>query len=155
MSEAAIRARLNTIVSGVANIGLVYDYERFTNDWSTYLSLFKTTIGAVDLIRGWTIGYSGFGVPPSPQEFGYRFARYHHWKIRGYLGLDDSAASEKTAGALAEAVCDAIDGDATLNGASYYETTPAVIDVFEQRLFGTVLCHYVEIAVSVAENTDQ
>lgn len=70
--------------------------------------------------------------------------------IRGYWGLDDSAATEKAALAKGIAVVDALDGDDTLHNAQY-EATLASIERFEPRLFGSVLCHYTEITLSVTE----
>lgn len=157
MSEATIRARLDTILSGVSNIGKVHSYDRFSSDWSSFLDLFKATIGGTDQIRGWAISYNGNSAPgDDPREFGNRWVRSQRFLIRGYMGLDDSAATEKTFAALAESVQSAIDGDTTLYAqGTYYETPPTEIRVFDLRLFGSVLCHYCEILVTVKEFVDE
>lgn len=159
MSQATIRSRLDTIVSAVSNIGVVHDYERFSSDMTAFMTLFKTTISGTDQIRGWTIGYNGYSTPDDdefPREFGHRFIRLKRFKIRGYQGLDDSAETEKTFAALVEDVCSAIDGDATLNDKdTYYLADYCVVPVFDLRIFGSVLCHYCEIDVNVAEFTDE
>jgi hypothetical protein len=40
---------------------------------------------------------------------------------------------------------DALDADATLHGTTYYYAHPASLEVFQARVFGSVLCHYAEI----------
>ena len=159
MSEATIRAALNTIVGGVANIGTVHDYERWSNEWNDFLTLMKTTISSTDVIRGWTIGYGGY-VPSHPsiggatwREFGMTGrVKAHTFYIRGYLGVYDTDESEKTAAALAELVCDTLDADTTIRGSTYYYAEPAVL-LFEARMFGGVLCHYTQITQIVVEVT--
>lgn len=157
MSQATIRSELDTILSAVSNIGVVHDYERFATEWSTLLDLFKTTVGGVDQIRGWTIGYNGKSAPGGdPQEFGNRWIESHRFIVRGFIGLDDSAETEKTAAALANSVTAAINGDADLyNPDTYYDTPPTEIRAFELRKFGSVLCHYTEILVTVKEFVDE
>jgi hypothetical protein len=148
MSESAIRTAIYNAVNGVSNAGVVHDYERWSGDWSAFLDLFKTTISSTDQIRGWEVGYRGFE-PEEPREFGGIHARRHRFLVNGVLGLDDSAATEKTMSTLAETVADTIKDDATLKGLSFNAIEPVMI--FEPRNFGGVLCHYVEITVSIAE----
>lgn len=149
MSEATIRAHLKSIVTAVANVGVVHDYDRWSNEWPDFLAHFKTAIGGVDQIRGWSIGYNGFEAEDI--EIDPNRLRSHGFSIHGYLGLEDSLATEKTAAALAETVCNAFDDSTTLhNGATYYNTSPARL-LFEPRMFGGVLCHYIEIRLTVTE----
>ena len=121
MSESAIRTAIYNAVGGVPNVGKVYDYERHVNDWGAFLDLFKTTIGDTDQIRGWTVGYRGF---PEAEYKQFRpqsktgVKRVHRFQILGVMGIDDSEATEKTFAALAEDVCDALDGDSTLHGST-------------------------------------
>jgi len=153
MSEATARADIYSIVSGVSSIGRVHDYERWAVRWADHLDLFKTTIDGQQQIRGWTI--SCRSMPQGRLEFSGAKLRTYTYKIRGYFGLDDGSASEKTAVALAEDVVEALDASDTLHdGGSYYDALPASMDVFEPRLFGGVLCHYVEISQVVQEVMD-
>lgn len=145
MSEAIGRAAIYNAVSGVSNIGKVYDYERFVNDWSRFLDLFKTTIGSTPQIRGWMVGYAG---AETVREFQCKIRR-HRFVVRGFLRLDDSAASEKTAATLAESVTNALDADSTVHAHSF--TTEAQLEIFESRDFGGVLCHYAEITQEYVE----
>jgi hypothetical protein len=151
MSESAIRTQVAAIVNGVTNIGKVYDYERWAADWSTFISLFKTTISGTAQIRGWEIGRRGFsekqvaiGTPYGQNE------KRHIFFIRGYLGLDDSAATEKIFNGLIEAISDAFRNNWTLNDTALnHEWIQA--DIIEMRMFGSVLCHYCELSLAVCE----
>lgn len=148
MSESAIRTAIYNAVSGVSNVGVVYDYERWAAEWSAFLDLFKTTISGTNQLRGWEVCYRGFN-PGDPREFAGIHLRTHAWQIRGYLALDDSAGTEKTMSALAETVANTLEDDATLAGLSFYDVEAAL--VFEPRTFGGALCHYAEVTIEVAE----
>jgi hypothetical protein len=139
-------------VNGVTNVGKVYDYERWANEWDDFLTFFKTTISTVDQVRGWEVVYRGFAHQP-PMDFSGKHIRAHRFAVMGYMGLDDSEATEKTFAALAEAVADAIDADATIQASTYYYVEDVSIDEFEPRMFGGVLCHYALINVIVEEVT--
>lgn len=150
MSEAAIRTAIYNAVNGVSNIGLVYDYERHTNDWSDFLDFFKTTISGTDQIRGWMVGYRGIqeaegGRFTAP---GGRISRKHRFQILGVMGIDDSEATEKTFAALAEDVCDALDSDATIHG--YLGSPPATLG-FDPKPFAGILVHAAAIVIDVTE----
>lgn len=152
MSEATIRGIINTIVKSVSNVGQVYDYERWAVDYTDYINFYKTSIAGKTVIRGWTITCSGWP-NASKSEFpkGSK-TRPYVFKIRGYVGNDDKNASEKTAIALAESVCDALDEASTLYGVRGYYPAIAILDTFEQRLFGNILVHYIEITQTVGES---
>ena len=137
MSEAATRALIYAVVNGVSNVGQVHDYERWANDWTTFLDRFKTTSSGSSVIRGWTIGCAGWTQDHSMRTYMY--------KVRGYFGMDDSAASEKTAIAVVDAVCQA------LNTADDFDDNElAELTTFELRMFGSVLCHCAEITFRAA-----
>lgn len=153
MSEATVRASLKTILQAVSNIGQVHDYVRFASDWTAYLGLFKTTISGSDVIRGWTItstaeGREGWIAGGSRDTY---TAKTHTFIIRGYLGLDDSASTEKTARALVETVMDALDNGSIITG-NVINASLSQLTTFEPRVFGDVLCHYAEISQQVLEH---
>jgi hypothetical protein len=150
MSQAAIRTALNTAVNTVADVGNVHDYERWSDDWANFLDMFKTTINNVEQIRGWDIAYRGFLAERDPQFTRSVIHRHAFW-IQGYIRLNDEMASEKEAAALAEAVCTAVDSNATLHTTVYQNTGPASMEEFTPRTFGGVLCHYAKIVVVVPE----
>lgn len=151
MSESTIRGLIYTIVNGVTDIGKVYDYHRYSNELDAFLNFYQTTIGGQVQVRGWTVGFEGFG---SEQSDTCDAIREYTFKVRGYLGLIDSLATEKTGAVLAEAVANALDDATSIRTAVYPFTKPASIDVYEHRLFGGesgVLCHYAEITQRVTE----
>lgn len=160
MTEAVIRARIDTVVSAVSNVGQVYDYIRtpkVQDTWSEFLDLYKTTIGGNQVIRGWTITCESIapseliaiGSEGSDTQLNYVF------KVRGFFGIDDENESEKTAIAIVEDVVIALNGDSTLR--DYYGSGPqglAECTIFEPREYGDVLCHYAEISLPVQERDE-
>jgi hypothetical protein len=148
MSESAVRGVIKTTIQALDNEGQVHDYERWANDWDAYLALYKTTIGGADYIRGWTITCEAMPTTLH-QTNGVKIREYRH-RVRMYWGLDDSAASEKAAFAKCEELCNALD-DSALHGDGYYLADPASLEIFENRVFGSVLCHYAEIQQSTYE----
>ena len=147
MSEFAIRTEIYNILSGVTNIGKVYDYERWAADWNTFINLFKTTISGADQIRGWEIGRRS--VTEGGETLGTN-ERKHTFTIRGYMGISDAAATEKTFNALIEAICAAFRVNPTLNGSADLHQDVQV-EVIEARTFGGVLCHYAEMSLEADE----
>jgi hypothetical protein len=147
--EATIRAAIKTAVQTVANVGLVYDYQRLTTEWDAFLDLFKTSIGDSDVIRGWCITCEGM-VPQERETYGgntSNYARNYPYKIRGYFGVDDSAESEKTAFIIAELVVDALTDHIS---SAALDNIPA-LSTFEPRVFGGTLCHFAEISMTVLD----
>ena len=162
MSESSTRARVYAIVNAVSNVGLVYDYARWAVLWDEVLALFKTTIGSTDMIRGWVITCTGWtsayldGLYPDDNGKAIELRDYTY-KIRGVFSLDDSAATEKTAVGIVEDVAEALNKNTSLHSYAaiaepyFGPIPPASLDVFEARMFGSVLCHYAEITQRVVE----
>jgi hypothetical protein len=148
MTEAATRANIKTILEAVSNIGVVHDYERWAVLYDDLLSKFKTTISGSDVFRGWTITCEGWDAEFI--TFPKGVSRTYSYKIRGYFSLKDADATEKTAIALVEAVCNALDTDTTIHTTNAF-SPPAGVDVFEPREFGNILCHYAEITQQISE----
>ncbi len=145
MSLASMRSAIKSILEGVAGIGVVHDYERWTVDWATYLSLFRAP--AQNLINGWTISRA------STSEVAFasgRHRRSHRFIVRGYYSQKDAAGSEKNFQDLIEAVCDGLRGNVSLNGTAESSGPPQVRRV-ESRTLGDVLCHYCEIGLDADE----
>ena len=154
LSIEVIRAELHSIVAGVEDAGIVHDRLRWSNEWPDFLTLFKTNIGGLDQIRGWQVRYGGFGeldVVEFHDVADDHGMRPHRFLIQGFMGLDDSRGTEKVMTELAESVCDALDASQSIRAPNYYYADPAVMSVFEPRLFGGVLCHFAEITQIVVE----
>ena len=147
MTEATVRARLDTVVSAVSGIQNVYDYERHTANWSAMLDLFKTS---ADKWHGWTISCQS--IAQQWHEISAdNILRTYTYKIRGYYAFDDSAGSEKVFMVIVEDVLEALDADSTLQGATYLLVPASQLTIYEPRFFGGVLCHYAEITMEVQE----
>lgn len=129
------------------SVGAVYDYERWTADWSKFLTLFKDSVSGK--INGWTITRE-----KSAEIFivGSGSERRHTFVIRGYMGLQDSIGSEKTFQDLIEAICDIFRPYTTLNGKVDQVEAPLQVDLVEPRMVGGTLCHYCELR-QVAQET--
>jgi len=139
---ADIRERLAGILESIVpSIGVVHRYERHAADWKKFLDLYRDP--ASQKIRGWTISHEGApGRRNAPDES----LRQPIYIVRGYYGLEDAEASEITFDTAVEAVCDAIGAYPSLSGLTDHVSEPTV-RAFEPRMYGTVLCHYAEIAV--------
>lgn len=153
--EATIRAAIKTVLEGVSNVGKVYDYERFNSDWNELISLFKVTIGGTDQLRGWTI---------TLQEWGEELITFrgggvaetklvsYRYRVYGILGVDDSAATEKTLLALALSIAQALDESSTLRVYDQDRAEPLVAaGSVEYKMFAGVLVNYVELDVRPQE----
>lgn len=101
----AIKAKMLT----VANVGLVHTYERYAPGLAA-LKLLYVTAGQ---IRGWHIR-----LPRTQRSSNFegRVAITHTWLIRGFMSLDDSAATELAFDVLVEALQNAFSADETLGG---------------------------------------
>jgi len=144
MSLAAIRGSIVTVLSSVPGIGTVHAYERWAADWTAYLSFFKTE---ENKINGWTVSRRK---TESDRDTMPTLNRRHRFIMRGYYGLKDSAATEHTFQALVEAVQDAFEDQYLLNG-TVINSGPVQVQVFENRMFGNVLCHYAELELIAEE----
>lgn len=144
---ANIVAKVKELLAAVTGVGTkIYDYERYSNDWTTFLNLFKSADGK---IKGWEIL-----TPASPeiQDSPTANIRTHTIKIFGYYSLDDANASDKVFRALTESICDKfrlyqVDMDGTA-----FMASGASVNMRENRSFGSVLCHFCEIQIDIQEH---
>lgn len=151
MSYATILARIKTTLDTVSNKGLTHDYMRWAIDDTKFRDFATTTISEVKQVRVWMIDYAGFPAATPWISRSSKAVRGHIFVIQGYLGLDDSAATAKTFAALAEAVCNALDDDATLNSdAISLERQPCQCDI-DHVMFYSNLCHHAVITLQVSE----
>lgn len=148
-----IVAALQVRVQAATDEGTVHAYERWNANWSDYLDQFKSTIGGVDQIRGWVVTMD----EQNPIVGGMGSARYgaitrvYNALVFGVMGLKDSSNTETTFLNLVESVLDVLDGRTDLGLAAVvdYSVGPATVRLYQHRMFGSVLCHYCEIAVPV------
>lgn len=145
MSESMIRQQIYTILSGVPGVGKVYDYERWSVDWTKFVTLFQDS--ASGRILGWEmsrVAVESQFLSRVEEEVTHRFV------IKGYLGLKDADATEKLFNGLIEAIRAAFRGNVTLNGVAEL-ATPLTAPIIDVRTFGSVLCHYAELHLAVTE----
>jgi len=143
---ANIVAKAKELLLTVSGVGTkVYDYQRWSADWTTFLSYFKTA----NKINGWEITVEA---SPEIQDNPTSNIRTHALKIFGYYGLDDSAATEKTFRALTESICDTFRLYQTdFDGTAFMASGPSC-NIRENRMFGSVLCHFCEIQIDIQEH---
>lgn len=154
MSEALIRAQIKTVLLSVGTIEIVHDYQRWANDWAKFLDLFQTTD---DRIAGWVVTRSK--VVTRRVNVGETDI-CHVFTLRGYLGLQDAAASEHTFQTEIDAVQTALLADEQL-GDTCNTTHPdwgpmsgsvgLQADKIDLRRFGTVFCHFFEGRICAEE----
>ena len=147
MSLDAIREQIKVILSGVAGIGIIYDYERLSVDWNKYLDLFKDKDGRINVLM-FSLEKSQKGQTSQGEQEKARIFRF-----RGIMGLKDAEATGILFEDLVDRVQAKFDDYETLNdtcltinpdwgpmsGELGYQ-----IDLIEPRMFGNVLCHYHE-----------
>jgi hypothetical protein len=140
-----IRTAIAAKISGVADIGKVNDYERYTQQMSELKNLFVANIGGQDVLLGWNIRRVS---KRTVQVATGRHAVYNTWRIRGYMALDDAAASEKTFDDLIETLCDAFITDDDLGGVLFssinQQNNESGLQLIDSKpvLFAGVLCHH-------------
>ena len=152
MSLEAIRNQLKTDIEAVGVIGKVHNYNRYVKEWKTYTREFTKD----DKVNNWEIVRTDFtrAVHASAgAEAGVEYIN-HTFTIRGFYGLSDTQASEKTFQDLVESVCTALRNDPTLSGEAttiYYTPDMPVTGRIYHDFLGAVLCHIGEIVVMIRE----
>lgn len=144
MSESAIRTEIVAILGTVTDIGIVHNRFRFANDWKTFLDMFKTTIGGVDLIRGWMVSE----IAPLSED--YTNVKKRTYAINGYLAFNDGQSSELTMAALIDAIAIAFRPNKTMNNAALGHDYIQVL-ANEPRTFGGTICHYARLTLAVQD----
>jgi len=135
----------------IAGVGKIHDHQRQIYDQAKYIAAFKDSDGR---IRGWEVTRG-----PVTEHNRGPFFRHHRFILRGHLGLEDAAATDKPWQALIDTICakfrNADPADLTAAWGYYNgdsgEEAPCQVPVNDQRVFGQVLCHYAEIHLSVTE----
>lgn len=154
MGYSGILAKIKNTIEGVAGIGKVHDYARWSNQWGDFLTLMKTTGG---IIHGYMI--QRIAAPSRQVTMGEKEVA-HVFQVVGLYGLQDSAASEKTFQGVLDLIVAAFDSNDNLSGECdtiYPDWGPMAdaagcqISLFENRMFGSVLCHYADLRLCAIE----
>lgn len=141
---STIRAAIKTKLQGVANIGVVHDYERFASRESDFQTLYK------DTVSGRILGWNFYREATLEEELSIGdVRRVHTWRIHGFMGLDDADATGKTFEDLIEAIATAFRADPTLGGVvlankdldDEFGQVGIQVDQVDTVMFAGVLCH--------------
>lgn len=150
MSESAIRLAIKDVLLGVNSIGRVHNYVRYAVTDRGFIDLFQSSVAIGSAhIRGWQIRRQSVA-EEALSLGGGTVQRIHTYRIYGYLQINDSSESEIYFNGLIESVVAAFRDDRTLGGAAQYHEYLQV-DVIEEREFGDIVCHYVEMTLDVTE----
>lgn len=145
-SYETILEKVRVTLAGVTAIGNVYDYVRWHKDWPNMLSMFKVTSPTAQ-IRFWDISRVK---TPEQNKVSKENDRQYTFRIRGFMSLDDSAATEKTFQSLLENVCTAFRNKPTFGG-TVVNVNPLQVDTVGHAMVGDVLCHMAECTIIVED----
>lgn len=153
MSEATHRAALAALIAAVPQIGRVHDYQRYARGEEAFKAHYLHTLpdGSTQL-RGWQ--FSRVAVAERSVGVG-RTLNEHSWEIRGFLALNDEAATELTFDDLVEQIRAAYRADPTLGGLATGEPIGDE-DGIQMRdaapvMFCGVLCHSALLTLQTRE----
>jgi hypothetical protein len=153
MSYSAIVAKIKTRLDAVTGVGPVHGYARWAVNWDNFLSMFSES----GKINGWTISRQSATMHRTAYS---EVQKAHIFVLSGLYGLDDANNSEAVFNGLLDAVQTAFKGDPTLGGSAVTinpEVGPMAglyglqIELIENRLFGSVLCHFAECRLCAIE----
>ncbi len=123
MSIAAITAAIKTRLGGVAGVGVVYEYEKFSND-SPMQPQFVADFSKDGVLNTWFIDVGSMRDRKTADDDS-RYKRHHHVAIAGVLAFQGDGASAKAFRSRVEAVLTAFTkGDRTLGGAAITHQDP-------------------------------
>ena len=145
MSHAAIRDGLVALLQGVPNVGHFFDRERYVRDESKFMALYLyTPPGGHKQVRGWWLRRKATQERTVGLDLNMEM---HTWMVRGYMALNDDAATELEFDALIETMRNAWRANPTLGGICQQSPVEGdntdglqVLDV-SPVLFCGVLCH--------------
>jgi len=160
MPLTTIRAQIKTLLESVPNVGMVHDYERWTNDPATVISFFQSVTNGP--LNGWVFKHVRI------EEFALtneENLRIYTFQFRGIYSVVDANATEKTFSDVIETIVAAfrkISND-TLNGTA--ETlrpeqgglsgrAGLQVDRLDFLKLAGVICHYAELSLGVQERLD-
>lgn len=147
-----IRNAIVAEMQAIANIGIVHGYERYAAREGDFRTFYLYDLGAgVQQIRGWYVRRRS---TVQTREVMGSHEDVHQWLIRGFMAIDDAAASEKTFDDLIEVVRERFRVNNNLGGliASIYSPDGKGVELAESQpvLFGGVLCHSARLHLSTS-----
>lgn len=149
-----LRDRINTLVSGVTDVGTVHTRPRYGDAFEHWSS----SINSVDQIRAWEISLDYDAQTEQVDQEQHWKHVWRPWVIRGWVSLvddSDTAEHDPTPGEtytviteLATSISDVIDADRRLNG-TCHQKDPCQVDnpspLFLPLGLGDAICWYTVI----------
>jgi len=154
MSLAAIREKIKAILAGVDGLGVVHDYDRWSNDWNKMLGHYKDAEGRIN-----GCAFAREKWQERQQTMG-ETETAHIFVFRRIMGLQDDRATgiafddhlEDLRAAFRDQ--ETLDGECRTINPDWGPMEGAVGlqgDTIEPRMFGNVLCHVAECRLCVIE----
>lgn len=137
--RAAITAKLKAIIA----IGQVHDYERFAKAEKDLRELYQSN----NRILGWVIRRASFKKTELATAL---YSIRNSWEVRGYMSLQDDAATELIFDSLVDLVQLKLSNDPTFAGIASYVNDYEMRATLEPVMFCGVLCHSVTINFDTA-----
>ena len=141
MSDSALRATIKTLLEEVTAIYVVHDYQRYAATDAAFIALFKN---AESTVNGWEITHNGFRL----KRMGRKIKLTHYYKYKGYYSLNDATESENAFAAIVDAVVLKLCSKPVTGAEMHIVPESGAI---QRKVFGTDICHCVEIDHEVAE----
>ena len=139
-----IMQALLTPLQAIPDIGHVYPYDRLALEPTAL----NGVMGPLPSLRFWCLSRAGTA---EIWRGNGSVERLHRLRLRGYLALDDSQASERVYQDLLDAVFDTLGAVVTIPGSAEYVTEPTLERQEPRRLADTVDVHFSETYVVVSE----
>lgn len=136
---------VETILSGVEDVGNVYSYRRWAADEASFKNLFVTQ----GTILAWTITRES----TETDDFEEGSHDHHAIVIRGWMGVKDAANTERTFQNLVESIRETFQTNRTLYLANENAEFSERIKVrkVDYVKYGEYLCHYAELELKVTD----
>lgn len=146
---AATRAAIVAALEAIPDIGAVHDRERYANQHGSLRALYVVQTDTGEQLRGWYVRRLAFRVERNGNA-GRRV--FTTWQIRGFMALQDEAASELAFDDLIDSVRRAFEADPTLGGAVqstlYEREIGAQLSASGPVMFAGVLCHAADLTLT-------
>ena len=150
MSYSTVIAAIDTIIKTATGVNTptIYKYVKLATNWADFISAFKDTTNSV--IHGYMITRTRIEEVPEASRVNHVLTT---WAIYGFYALKSDGTSESTFQGVIDNIRTKFRDDPRL-GSTVLTSTPIQADTIEQRMFGDVLCHYVEMRL-VTEEEEQ
>lgn len=144
----AVRAAIVATLKTVPGMGAVHDRERYASQQASLRALYVVQTDEGEQLHGWFVRRLGFQVSQWGQ--GQR-AVTTRWQLRGFMALQDEAASELAFDAVIDGVRAAFEADPTLGGAVFGTQLDRQIGpqlaASGPVMFAGVLCHAADMTL--------